>query len=69
MNEATAARYAGWTAYVRSSWGSATLHPGLYAVTRSAGYFLLLTALVFVLAFHTTARLASVQTKAPVTFE
>ena len=70
MNRPAAACFAGWPRFVGWSWGSASPHPRLYAFTRSAGYFLFSTALVFVLCFHTTAqRASSRRAESPVTFE
>src|SRR5688572_5105724 len=70
VNRPAAARFAGWPRFVGWSWGSASLHPWLYAFTHSAGYFLFSTALVFGLCFHTTAQRASPpRAKSPVTFE
>src|SRR5258706_14796775 len=53
VNKTAAAHYVGSVSYPSSSWGSATLHPRLYAGTRfagsRAGRFVLLVAFCFCL--------------------
>jgi hypothetical protein len=67
MNQA--ARFAGCLADSLSPWGFAALHPRLYAVTRSAGYVLVVAALIFNLSVTSRAQRPSAPAKSPVTFE
>lgn len=69
MNQSAAARFVGWPGYAGWSWGSASLHLRLYAVTRFAVYLLIFTALVFSFSFHTTAQRTSPRAKSQATFE
>ena len=69
MIQAAAARFAGWLSHVHISWGSAALHPRLYAVTRSAGYFVLGAALFLNLSIIGGAQPTARQAKSTVTFE
>jgi hypothetical protein len=69
MNQTSAARCAGWLVYSCPSWGSAALHPRLYAVTRSASFSLIVAALVLNSSFVASAQRTAATAKSAVTFE
>ena len=64
----SAARSASGVPYPPLSWGSATLHPRLYAITRSAGCFLLVTAIVLNSSSNVRAQRTVPPAKSAVTF-